>query len=94
MLSSGNREYYFPNVVAQSKDDLRQDAVMQQMFLLVNTLLSADVETRKRRLNMRTYKVPLHSLRVAGFYTFMPLCRSFLCRPVRVFLSGWRTPYQ
>jgi ataxia telangiectasia mutated family protein len=39
------------------KDDLRQDAVMQQMFSLVNTLLGEDLETRKRRLKIRTYKV-------------------------------------
>ena len=38
-------------------DDLRQDAVMEQMFGLVNNLLLQDPETRKRGLKIRTYKV-------------------------------------
>ncbi|GAA5895897.1 DNA-binding protein kinase TEL1 [Sporobolomyces salmoneus] len=38
-------------------DDLRQDAVMEQIFVLVNKLLVQDVETRRRRLHIRTYKV-------------------------------------
>lgn len=41
----------------KGNDDLRQDAVMQQMFHMVNTLLKADTETRKRCLKIRTYKV-------------------------------------
>ncbi|XP_028397502.1 serine-protein kinase ATM-like [Dendronephthya gigantea] len=41
----------------KGKDDLRQDAVMQQVFRMVNTLLQKNVETRKRNLKMRTYKV-------------------------------------
>ena len=42
----------------QGKDDLRQDAVMQQVFMLVNRLLRKDKATRKRALAIRTYKVP------------------------------------
>ncbi|KZT27904.1 hypothetical protein NEOLEDRAFT_1059985 [Neolentinus lepideus HHB14362 ss-1] len=43
-------------------DDLRQDAVMEQVFDLVNIVLRRDVETRKRDLNVRGYKViPLAS---------------------------------
>jgi len=38
-------------------DDLRQDAVMQQLFNLVNHLLQACAKTRKRQLRMRTYNV-------------------------------------
>ncbi|GAA5948981.1 hypothetical protein JCM3765_003976 [Sporobolomyces pararoseus] len=38
-------------------DDLRQDAVMEQIFALVNDFLAQDVETRRRRLKIRTYKV-------------------------------------
>jgi len=38
-------------------DDLRQDAVMQQVFQLINTLLSADPEASRRKLRVRTYKV-------------------------------------
>ncbi|XP_054719337.1 serine-protein kinase ATM-like [Uloborus diversus] len=38
-------------------DDLRQDAVMQQVFFLVNQLLDQKMETKRRRLHIRTYKV-------------------------------------
>ncbi|KAI9087642.1 hypothetical protein K1719_030512 [Acacia pycnantha] len=38
-------------------DDLRQDAVMEQFFGLVNTFLRNHQDTRKRRLSIRTYKV-------------------------------------
>ena len=43
--------------VIQGRDDLRQDAVMQQVFGMVNSLLQKDQETRKRHLKVRTYKV-------------------------------------
>jgi ataxia telangiectasia mutated family protein len=43
--------------VVEGKDDLRQDAVMQQIFQMVNTFLKENVETRKRQLNIKTYKV-------------------------------------
>ena len=42
---------------AQGKDDLRQDAVMQQVFGMVNHLLSREADTRGRHLLVRTYKV-------------------------------------
>jgi len=38
-------------------DDLRQDAVMQQVFELVNIVLRNDRETRRRSLMVRGYKV-------------------------------------
>lgn len=38
-------------------DDLRQDAVMQQVFRMVNELLKADRRTRERKLVIRTYTV-------------------------------------
>ncbi|CAO1617052.1 unnamed protein product [Parajaminaea phylloscopi] len=41
----------------KSEDDLRQDAVMQQVFRLLNTLLERDRRTRKRQLHVRTYSV-------------------------------------
>ncbi|ELU13193.1 hypothetical protein CAPTEDRAFT_149364 [Capitella teleta] len=41
----------------KGRDDLRQDAVMQQVFQLVNNLLDATPATAKRNLNIRTYKV-------------------------------------
>lgn len=43
--------------LVKSKDDLRQDAVMQQMFTVMNTLLRTCKETKKRNLRIRTYKV-------------------------------------
>ncbi|VEU19527.1 DEKNAAC100172 [Brettanomyces naardenensis] len=38
-------------------DDLRQDAIMEQVFEKVNVLLRSDDEARKRGLRIRTYKV-------------------------------------
>jgi len=43
--------------LVKGKDDLRQDAVMEQVFGLMNNLLQQNEETRKRQLNVRTYKV-------------------------------------
>ncbi|GFR95642.1 ATM serine/threonine kinase, partial [Elysia marginata] len=43
--------------LVKGRDDMRQDAVMQQVFSLVNQLLAADQETRLRQLSIRTYKV-------------------------------------
>ncbi|PPQ98246.1 hypothetical protein CVT26_003417 [Gymnopilus dilepis] len=46
----------------EGKDDLRQDAVMEQVFELVNSVLKQDRETRRRELRIRDYKVvPLAS---------------------------------
>ncbi|KAG6864086.1 hypothetical protein C0993_009445, partial [Termitomyces sp. T159_Od127] len=46
----------------QGQDDLRQDAVMEQVFSLANGILHRDHETRRRLLNVREYKViPLAS---------------------------------
>jgi len=36
---------------------MRQDAVMEQVFELVNILLLRDRDTRRRNLAIRTYKV-------------------------------------
>ncbi len=47
----------FCSFYTQGKDDLRQDAVMQQVFGMVNELLQREPETQKRRLTVRTYKV-------------------------------------
>lgn len=38
-------------------DDLRQDAIMEQVFEQVNNLLQAQQATRQRSLGIRTYKV-------------------------------------
>lgn len=49
-------EYLF-SLINSGRDDLRQDAVMQQVFGLMNTLLTKEKSTQKRRLNVRQYKV-------------------------------------
>lgn len=41
----------------EGDDDLRQDAVMEQVFDLVNIVLRRDRETKKRKLSVRGYKV-------------------------------------
>lgn len=41
----------------KGKDDLRQDAVMQQVFTIMNNMLRSNKETRKRKLHIRTYKI-------------------------------------
>ena len=38
-------------------DDMRQDAVLQQVFIATNVLFSRDFETRRRRIHVRTYKI-------------------------------------
>nr|CAD7451285.1 unnamed protein product [Timema bartmani] len=48
--------------VAHGQDDLRQDAVMQQVFTIMNMLLHENKETSKRKLLIRTYKVSIHFL--------------------------------
>ncbi|KAL7280718.1 hypothetical protein ACG7TL_005660 [Trametes sanguinea] len=41
----------------EGEDDLRQDAVMEQVFDLVNVVLRRDRETARRNLSVRAYKV-------------------------------------
>lgn len=41
----------------QGNEDMRQDAVMQQVFVLMNRLLQSNKLTAKKKLNIRTYKV-------------------------------------
>ena len=43
--------------LVKGKDDLRQDAVMEQVFGLMNSLLDRSQEARRRQLSVRTYKV-------------------------------------
>ena len=43
--------------LVKNNDDLRQDAVMQQYFALVNALLAANAATARRRLCIATYTV-------------------------------------
>ena len=48
-------------LVKSGNDDLRQDAVMQQLFGLINEVLAHSPATAKRRLRIATYKVGLLS---------------------------------
>ncbi|XP_058819589.1 serine/threonine-protein kinase ATM [Topomyia yanbarensis] len=41
----------------KGKDDMRQDAVMEQVFTILNVLMRHDKEAHKRKLTVRTYKV-------------------------------------
>ncbi|TDH15077.1 hypothetical protein EPR50_G00027380 [Perca flavescens] len=43
--------------LVKGQDDLRQDAVMQQVFSMCSMLLQRNTDTRKRKLNIRRYKV-------------------------------------
>jgi ataxia telangiectasia mutated family protein len=48
--------------LVKGKDDLRQDAVMEQIFSVVNDLLKQNKQTRTRKMKIRTYSViPLTS---------------------------------
>ncbi|KAH8928956.1 hypothetical protein BT69DRAFT_1256859 [Atractiella rhizophila] len=61
---------------AGKNEDLRQDAVMEQVFDLVNVILSKDDRTRRRALRFRTYKViPLSSTQ--GVIQFLENMRAF-----------------
>ncbi|KAK1280444.1 Serine/threonine-protein kinase ATM [Acorus gramineus] len=54
-LGSDGRKYR--QLAKSGNDDLRQDAVMEQFFGLVNTFLLNHRDTWKRRIGIRTYKV-------------------------------------
>ena len=43
--------------LVKGTDDLRQDAVMQQLFHTINTILISDPEAAKMKLRVRTYNV-------------------------------------
>jgi hypothetical protein len=52
-------------------DDTRQDAIMQQLFGVVNIFLAAAGPTLARRLRVRTYKV---RGRVSALHTSFAAC--------------------
>ncbi|KAL6779607.1 ATM1 [Auxenochlorella protothecoides x Auxenochlorella symbiontica] len=54
-VDSAGREHR--QLLKSGSDDLRQDAVMQQFFWLLNQLLQADAGARSRRLSLQTYRV-------------------------------------
>ncbi|CAJ1975137.1 unnamed protein product [Sphenostylis stenocarpa] len=53
----GSNGCRYRQLAKSGNDDLRQDAVMEQFFGLVNTFLRNHQDTCKRRLGVRTYKV-------------------------------------
>lgn len=53
VLSNGETQ----RMLIKHQDDLRQDAIMQQVFGKVNVLLQRDTETKKRKFRIRTYNV-------------------------------------
>jgi ataxia telangiectasia mutated family protein len=66
--SNGER---FKQLVKGGNDDLRQDAIMEQVFAAVSSVLKLHRSTRQRKLGIRTYKVlPLTS--VSGLIEFVP----------------------
>ncbi|KAI3344085.1 phosphatidylinositol 3 [Ustulina deusta] len=65
--SNGER---FRQLVKGGNDDLRQDAIMEQVFAAVSSVLKLHRSTRQRNLGIRTYKVlPLTS--VSGLIEFV-----------------------
>ncbi|RKF53589.1 Serine/threonine-protein kinase TEL1 [Golovinomyces cichoracearum] len=61
----------FKQLVKGGNDDLRQDAIMEQVFEQVNELLNTNRSTQQRQLKIRTYKV-LPLTNVAGIIEFVP----------------------
>ncbi|KAI9775556.1 MAG: Serine/threonine-protein kinase tel1 [Geoglossum umbratile] len=61
----------YKQLVKGGNDDLRQDAIMEQVFGQVSELLQSNRSTRQRNLRVRTYKVlPLTTS--AGIIEFVP----------------------
>lgn len=59
-------------------DDLRQDAVMQQVFGVVNDLLRSDPSTSQNKMVIRTYKiVPLSKVKLILYKCYMYLILNF-----------------
>ena len=57
MEALGSDGVAYKQLAKAGNDDLRQDAVMQQLFELVNRLLLDDLATRERKLRVGTYRV-------------------------------------
>ncbi|XP_008453086.1 serine/threonine-protein kinase ATM isoform X2 [Cucumis melo] len=53
----GSDGHRYRQLAKSGNDDLRQDAVMEQFFGLVNTFLQNYQDAKRRRLGIRTYKV-------------------------------------
>ncbi|ORY59219.1 uncharacterized protein BCR38DRAFT_477485 [Pseudomassariella vexata] len=67
----GNNGERFKQLVKGGNDDLRQDAIMEQVFLAVSSVLKLHRSTQQRNLGIRTYKVlPLTAS--SGIIEFVP----------------------
>ncbi|XP_008559414.1 serine-protein kinase ATM [Microplitis demolitor] len=72
--------------LVKGKDDLRQDAVMQQVFTVMNMLLKTSKEAKRRKLNVRTYKIIPLSQRSG----VLEWCDN--TQPIMAILSGTQNP--
>ena len=74
--------------LAKGHDDLRQDAVMQQFFALVNTLLAAHARTAARHLRIAGYRVVVFTS-ASGALTCFFVCHALLdaCMPGEEFAA-------
>ncbi|XP_049866629.1 serine-protein kinase ATM isoform X2 [Pectinophora gossypiella] len=75
-------------LLIKGEDDLRQDAVMQQVFNIVNTLLENDPVTSRNKLLIRTYKVVPMSRRSG----VLEWCEGTM--PIGAYLTGAHTRYR
>lgn len=66
-IGSNGQQY---SQLLKGKDDLRQDAVMQQVFNIMNDMLGQSKVTKKDRLNVRTYIITPLSQRRYGLKPF------------------------
>ena len=80
-----------PRRPRQGRDDLRGDAVMQQVFGFVNVLLAREEATRQRSLRMRTYRiVPLAP--TAGVVQWVSHITQMGPHPMGHHLTPWDPP--
>ncbi len=75
LVRLSSHEFDLPSLILHQfkggNDDLRQDAIMEQVFEQVSNLLQAQQATRQRNLGIRTYKVlPLTA--TSGIIEFVP----------------------
>jgi ataxia telangiectasia mutated family protein len=91
----GSNGVKYKQLVKGGNDDLRQDAIMEQVFEQVSQLLQNDRATRQRNLRIRTYKVlPLTTN--AGIIEFvpntLPLHDYLMPAHQRHYPKDWRPP--
>ncbi|XP_065364298.1 serine/threonine-protein kinase ATM isoform X2 [Calliphora vicina] len=72
----------------KGKDDLRQDAVMQQVFCMINNLLKQEPAAVERKLLIRTYKVVPLSTRSG----LLEWCENTV--PIGIYLTEARKKYR